>query len=73
MNKRVEGRARAENVDEMVIASCLLMVGLEGCRGMTRGAELFPLHLFLLFLISPASSVEPQTMAASQDGSMTIP
>lgn len=35
MNKRETGRGRAVNVDEMVIASCLLMAGLEGCQRMT--------------------------------------
>lgn len=35
MNKRERGRGRAVNVDEMVIASSLLMVGLEGCQRMT--------------------------------------
>lgn len=53
MNKIERGRGRAVNVDEMVIASCLLMVGLEGCQRMTCAAKLFPLHLFLLFLILP--------------------
>lgn len=53
MNKRERGRGRAVNADEMVIASCLLMVGLEGCQTMTRAAKLFPPDLSLLFLILP--------------------
>lgn len=35
------------NVDEMVIASRSLMVGLEGCQAMA--AKLFLLHLSFLF------------------------
>ncbi len=33
------------NVDEMVIASSLLMVGLEGCQRMTCAAKLFCLFV----------------------------
>lgn len=51
MNKRERGRGRAVNVDEMVIASCLLMVGLEGCQRMTCAAKLFPPRSSLLFLL----------------------
>lgn len=42
------------NVDEMVIASCLLIAGLEGCVRMACAAKLFALHLSLLFLILSA-------------------
>lgn len=53
MNKIERGRCRVVNVDEMVIASCLLMVGLEGCQRMTCAAKLFPLQSFHLLLMLP--------------------
>lgn len=45
MNKRGGGGGDcAVKIDEMVIASCLIMVGLRGCQRITCAAKLFPLH-----------------------------
>lgn len=52
MNKRQRGGSCAMKIDEMVIASCLLMVALQGCQRMAC-PKLFPLHLFLLCLLLP--------------------
>lgn len=42
MNKRGKVGEYVVKIDEMVIASCFLMAGLQGCRRMTRAAKPLP-------------------------------